>query len=43
MRVSAFLLCKGYDKDPDGHPILSDRDRMNPSLTALVERLRTSG
>ena len=28
---------------PDGHPILSDRDRMNPSLTALVERLRTSG
>jgi dTDP-4-dehydrorhamnose 3,5-epimerase len=28
---------------PDGHPILSDRDRSNPSLTELVERLRASG
>jgi len=28
---------------PDGHPILSDRDRSNPSLAELVERLRTSG
>ncbi len=26
---------------PDGQPILSERDRSNPSLTALVERLRT--
>jgi dTDP-4-dehydrorhamnose 3,5-epimerase len=26
---------------PDGGPILSDRDRSNPSLTELVERLRT--
>jgi dTDP-4-dehydrorhamnose 3,5-epimerase len=25
---------------PDGHPILSDRDRSNPSLTELVVRLR---
>ena len=25
---------------PDGTPILSDRDRSNPSLAALVERLR---
>jgi dTDP-4-dehydrorhamnose 3,5-epimerase len=25
---------------PDGAPILSDRDRSNPSLTELVERLR---
>ena len=27
---------------PDGQPILSDRDRSNPSLAELVERLRTS-
>ena len=27
---------------PDGRPILSDRDRSNPSLTELVGRLRTS-
>lgn len=27
---------------PDGRPILSDRDRTNPSLTELVGRLRTS-
>jgi dTDP-4-dehydrorhamnose 3,5-epimerase len=27
---------------PDGQPILSDRDRSNPSLVELVERLRTS-
>jgi dTDP-4-dehydrorhamnose 3,5-epimerase-like enzyme len=26
---------------PDGRPILSDRDRSNPSLTELVKRLRT--
>jgi len=26
---------------PDGRPILSDRDRSNPSLSELVERLRT--
>jgi len=25
---------------PDGRPILSDRDRVNPSLAALIERLR---
>jgi dTDP-4-dehydrorhamnose 3,5-epimerase-like enzyme len=25
---------------PDGRPILSDRDRTNPSLVQLVERLR---
>ncbi|HEY8439059.1 MAG TPA: dTDP-4-dehydrorhamnose 3,5-epimerase [Candidatus Limnocylindrales bacterium] len=25
---------------PDGRPVLSDRDRSNPSLTELVERLR---
>ena len=29
-------------ESPDGRPILSDRDRTNPSLAALVERLRTS-
>ncbi len=28
---------------PDGRPILSDRDRANPSLSELVERIRTSG
>jgi dTDP-4-dehydrorhamnose 3,5-epimerase len=28
---------------PDGRPILSERDRTNPSLTELVERLRTNG
>lgn len=28
---------------PDGRPILSDRDRTNPSLTVLLERLRTTG
>jgi dTDP-4-dehydrorhamnose 3,5-epimerase len=28
---------------PDGHPILSDRDRSNPSLAELVERIRTAG
>ena len=28
---------------PDGHPILSDRDRTNPSLSELVERIRTTG
>lgn len=28
---------------PDGRPILSERDRSNPSLGALVERLRTTG
>ena len=28
---------------PDGRPILSGRDRSNPSLTALVERLRSAG
>ena len=28
---------------PDGQPILSDRDRSNPSLRELVERLRASG
>ncbi len=28
---------------PDGRPILSDRDRTNPSLTELMERLRSSG
>jgi dTDP-4-dehydrorhamnose 3,5-epimerase len=27
-------------ESPDGRPILSDRDRTNPSLTELVERLR---
>lgn len=27
---------------PDGHPILSDRDRTNPSLTELVARLRAT-
>ena len=27
----------------DGRPILSDRDRSNPSLAELVERLRTAG
>ncbi len=27
---------------PDGRPILSERDRSNPSLTSLVERLRTT-
>jgi dTDP-4-dehydrorhamnose 3,5-epimerase len=27
---------------PDGRPILSERDRSNPSLTELVERLRTT-
>ena len=26
---------------PDGRPILSDRDRTNPSLAELVARLRT--
>ncbi|MHB8398882.1 MAG: dTDP-4-dehydrorhamnose 3,5-epimerase family protein [Candidatus Limnocylindrales bacterium] len=26
---------------PDGQPILSERDRTNPSLAALAERLRT--
>jgi len=26
---------------PDGRPVLSDRDRSNPSLAELVERLRT--
>ncbi len=25
---------------PDGQPILSDRDRSNPTLASLVERLR---
>lgn len=30
-------------ESPDGRPILSDRDRTNPSLTELVERLRTRG
>lgn len=29
-------------QSPDGRPILSERDRTNPSLTELVERLRTS-
>jgi dTDP-4-dehydrorhamnose 3,5-epimerase len=28
---------------PDGRPILSDRDRSNPPLAELVERLRTTG
>jgi len=28
------------DATPDGQPILSDRDRSNPSLAELVERLR---
>ena len=28
---------------PDGRPILSDRDRANPSLQELVERLRRGG
>ena len=28
---------------PDGRPILSDRDRTNPSLAELVARLRTAG
>ncbi|HET7473063.1 MAG TPA: dTDP-4-dehydrorhamnose 3,5-epimerase [Candidatus Limnocylindrales bacterium] len=28
---------------PDGRPILSERDRANPSLAGLVERLRTAG
>lgn len=28
------------DATPDGHPILSDRDRTNPSLLDLVRRLR---
>ena len=28
---------------PDGRPILSGRDRSNPSLTVLVERLRRDG
>ena len=27
---------------PDGHPILSERDRTNPSLPELVARLRKS-
>ena len=27
---------------PDGQPILSGRDRSNPSLVTLVERLRTT-
>ena len=30
-------------ESPDGRPILSDRDRTNPSLSDLVERLRTTG
>ena len=30
------------DETPDGSPILSDRDRTNPSLTELVARLRTT-
>ncbi len=29
------------DATPDGRPILSDRDRTNPSLTELIARLRT--
>ena len=28
---------------PDGRPILSERDRSNPTLAELVERLRTTG
>ncbi len=28
------------DMTPDGRPIVSDRDRSNPSLEALVARLR---
>ncbi len=28
---------------PDGRPILSDRDRANPALSELVERIRTRG
>ena len=28
---------------PDGEPILSDRDRMNPSLTQLVKGIRAEG
>ncbi len=31
------------DGSPDGRPILSDRDRTNPSLAELVERLRSNG
>ena len=31
------------EETPDGRPILSDRDRSNPSLNELVERLRNSG
>jgi dTDP-4-dehydrorhamnose 3,5-epimerase-like enzyme len=31
-----------HGESPD-RPILSDRDRSNPSLTELVERLRTGG
>lgn len=31
----------GIPDTPDGRPILSDRDRANPPLAALVERLRT--
>ena len=31
------------DATADGHPILSERDRSNPSLTALVEGLRKPG
>ena len=27
---------------PDGRPILSERDRSNPSLSDLVERLRSA-
>jgi dTDP-4-dehydrorhamnose 3,5-epimerase len=30
-------------ESPDGRPILSDRDRSNPSLSELVERLRANG
>ena len=32
-----------FHETPDGMPILSDRDRTNPSLTELVGRLRTTG
>jgi dTDP-4-dehydrorhamnose 3,5-epimerase len=30
-------------ESPDGRPILSERDRSNPSVTELVERLRAQG
>lgn len=36
----AAVAWPAIQETPDGRPILSDRDRTNPSLTELVERLR---